>query len=72
MLQSATMKIKDPITTIEAARILDVDPSAIRHRIRKGKLKSERVGRDHFVSRLVVESEKRSRELKRDAELTQL
>lgn len=63
------MKIKDPITTIEAARILDVDPSTLRHRIRKGKLRSERIGRDHLVSRLVIETEKRERELKRDAEL---
>ena len=66
------MKIKDPITTIEAARILDLDPSALRHRIRKGQLEAEKIGRDHVVSRRVIEAEKRERELRRDVELTRL
>jgi excisionase family DNA binding protein len=51
------VKIKDPITTIEAARILGVDPSTLRHRIRKGKLESVKAGRDHMVSRRVIEAE---------------
>lgn len=51
------MKIKDPITTIEAAQILDLDPSTLRHRIRKGQIESERIGRDHVLSRKVIESE---------------
>jgi excisionase family DNA binding protein len=53
------------ITTIEAAEILGVDPSTIRHRIRKGKLKTERVGRDHLVSRRVIEIERHNKEVKR-------
>jgi excisionase family DNA binding protein len=60
------VKIKDPITTIEAARILGCDPSTLRHRIRNGRLTAERVGRDHFVSRKVIEIERHNRELKRN------
>jgi len=66
------MVSKDLITTTEAANILGLDPSAIRHRIRKGKLKAERVGRDHLVSRRVIEAEKREKERDRDAETTRL
>lgn len=55
------MVSKDLITTTEAAEILGLDPSAIRHRIRKGKLKAERVGRDHLVSRRVIEAEKQAK-----------
>lgn len=49
--------ISDPITTIEAAAILGLDASAIRHRIGTGTLKSEKRGRDHLVSRGVIERE---------------
>lgn len=55
------MEIKDPITTIEAARILGIDPSAIRHRIRNKTLKAEKIGRDNVVSRKVIEIEAQSR-----------
>jgi len=55
---------RDLITTVEAAQILGLDPSAIRHRIRKGKLKAERVGRDHLVSRRTIEAEKAARKEK--------
>lgn len=48
------MDTKDLITTTEAAAILDCDPSAIRHRIRSGTLKSEVIGRDNLVSRKAV------------------
>jgi len=58
--------ISDPITTIEAAAILGLDASAIRHRIGAGTLQSEKRGRDHLVSRAVIE-----RELKAKAEAAQ-
>lgn len=58
------MMIKDLITTTEAAAILGCDPSTLRHRIRKGKLKAERVGRDHLVSRRVIEIERHNKQLK--------
>lgn len=48
---------KDEITTIEAAAILGLDPSAIRHRILIGTLKSEKRGRDHLVSRKAIQAE---------------
>lgn len=66
------MVSRDLITTTEAAEILGCDPSTIRHRIRKGKMKSERVGRDHLVSRRAIETEKRERERDRDEELTRM
>lgn len=46
--------IKDPITTSEAAEILDRDPSGIRHMIRDGKLVAEKRGRDNYVSRRAI------------------
>ena len=60
------MKIKDPITTIEAAEILGLDPSTLRHRIRKGQIESERIGRDHVLSRRVIETEAAQRKSKRE------
>ena len=51
------MKIKDPITTIEAGAILDLDPSTIRHRILVGTLKAEKQGRDLYVSRRAIQVE---------------
>lgn len=66
------MVSKDLITTTEAAEILGCDSSTLRHRIRKGKLKAERVGRDHLVSRRTIEAEKREKDLRRDEELTRL
>jgi hypothetical protein len=58
------VKIKDPITTIEAARILGLDPSALRHRIRKGKLEADKLGRDHVVSLKVIKAEAAKRATK--------
>ena len=55
------MVSKDLITTTVAAAILGVDPSTLRHRIRKGTLKAERVGRDHLVSRKLIEAERDSK-----------
>lgn len=49
--------IKDAITTIEAAKILGVDPSTIRHRILADKLEWEKRGRDLYVSRKVIQNE---------------
>ena len=43
--------MKDAITTVEAGQILERDPSAIRHMIRKGKIVAEKRGRDNYVSR---------------------
>lgn len=51
--------MKGLITTTEAAAMLGLDPSAIRHRIRKGTLKATKVGRDNLVSRAVIEREAR-------------
>ena len=51
------MTIKDPITTTEAAEILGLDPSAIRHRILAEKLEWEKRGRDLYVSRKVIQAE---------------
>jgi excisionase family DNA binding protein len=47
--------IKDAITTIEAAGILGLDPSAIRHMIRRGKLAFEKRGRDNYVSKATIQ-----------------
>ena len=49
------MRIKDPITTIQAGAILKCDPSAIRHRTKAGTLDFEKMGRDIVVSQKAVE-----------------
>jgi hypothetical protein len=49
--------INDPITTTEAAAILNIDPSAIRHRILADKIEWEKRGRDLYVSRKTIQSE---------------
>lgn len=58
--------IKDPISTSEAAEILERDPSAIRHMIRAKTLTAEKFGRDHQISRKLVEGIKAKRDAKRN------
>lgn len=62
-IQSAPVKskpIKDGITTVQAAKILGLDPSAIRKRALAGTLPFEKRGRDTYVSRRRIMKELRA------------
>lgn len=62
-IQSASVKskpIKDGITTVQAAKILGLDPSAIRKRALAGTLPFEKRGRDTYVSRGLIMKEARA------------
>ncbi len=45
----------DTLTTEEAARLLGVLPSTLRHAVRRGALLAEKRGRDLFLTRAEVE-----------------
>lgn len=55
--------VKDPVTTQQAALMLDVSLSAVQKAVQKGRLKSERMGRDNWIEREEVERYRRERKL---------
>ncbi len=50
------MKIKDPISTRDAATLLGMSRRNVRHLIARGHLAAEPMGRDRFLSRRAVEA----------------
>lgn len=55
--------VKDPVTTIEAAELLDVSLSAVQKAIKQGRLSAEKMGRDKWIEREEVERYRRCRRL---------
>lgn len=55
--------VKDPLTTQQAAAMLDVSLSAVQKAIQKGRLKAEQIGRDNLIEREEVERYKAERKL---------
>jgi excisionase family DNA binding protein len=55
--------VKDPVTTQQAAAMLDVSLSAVQKAIQKGRLKAEQLGRDNLIEREEVERYQRERKM---------
>lgn len=55
--------VKDPVTTQQAAAMLDVSLSAVQKAITHGRLKAEKIGRDKLIEREEVERYARERKL---------
>ena len=55
--------VKEPLTTQQAAAMLDVSLSSVQKAIARGKLKAELVGRDNWIEREEVERYLRERKL---------
>jgi excisionase family DNA binding protein len=55
--------VKDPVTTQQAAVMLDVSLSAVQKAITHGRLKAEQMGRDKLIERDEVERYRRERRL---------
>lgn len=55
--------VKDPVTTQQAAAMLDVSLSAVQKAIQKGRLKAEQLGRDNLIEREEVERYLRERKM---------
>lgn len=55
--------VKDPVTTQQAAAMLQVSLSAVQKAIQKGRLKAEQMGRDNWIEREEVERYLRERKL---------
>jgi excisionase family DNA binding protein len=55
--------VKDPVTTKQAAEMLQVSLSAVQKAIAKGRLKAEQMGRDNWIEREEVERYVRDRKL---------
>lgn len=55
--------VNDPMTTQQAAAMLDVSLSAVQKAIQKGRLKAEQLGRDNLIEREEVERYQRERRL---------
>ena len=55
--------VKDPVTTQQAAAMLQVSLSAVQKAIQKGRLRAEQMGRDHWIEREEVERYLRERKL---------
>lgn len=43
--------MNDYLTTEDAAKYLNVSPSRVRQLILEGRIKSNKIGRDHFIDR---------------------
>ena len=55
--------VKEPLTTQQAAAMLDVSLSSVQKAIARGKLKAELMGRDNWIEREEVERYLRERKL---------
>ena len=55
--------VKDPVTTKQAAAMLDVSLSAVQKAIQKRRLKAELMGRDNLIEREEVERYLRERRM---------
>lgn len=55
--------VKDPVTTKQAAELLQVSLSAVQKAIQKGRLTAESIGRDNLIEREEVERYRRDRKL---------
>jgi len=55
--------VKDPVTTQQAAAMLDVTLSAVQKAIQNGRLKAEQLGRDNLIEREEVERYLRERKM---------
>lgn len=55
--------VNDPVTTQQAAAMLDVSLSAVQKAIQKGRLKAEQMGRDNWIEREEVERYARERKM---------
>lgn len=55
--------VKDPVTTQQAALMLDVSLSAVQKAIKHGRLTAEKIGRDKLIEREEVERYRRERKL---------
>jgi excisionase family DNA binding protein len=61
---SATLElVKDPVTTQQAAELLQVSLSAVQKAIQNRRLKAEQIGRDNLIEREEVERYRRERKL---------
>lgn len=55
--------VKDPVTTQQAAVMLQVTRTAVQKAISQGRLKAEQMGRDKWIEREEVERYRRERKL---------
>ena len=55
--------VKDPVSTKEAADILNVSLSAVQKAIKHERLKAEQMGRDKWIEREEVERYRRERKM---------
>ena len=55
--------VKDPVTTQQAAELLQVSLSAVQKAIQKKRLRAEQIGRDNLIEREEVERYRRDRKL---------
>ena len=55
--------VKDPVTTMQAAVMLDVSLSAVQKAVAQGRLTGEQYGRDYLIEREEVERYRRERKL---------
>lgn len=55
--------VKDPVTTQQAAAMLQVSLSAVQKAITNGRLRAEQMGRDKWIEREEVERYQRERRL---------
>lgn len=55
--------VNDPVTTREAAALLQISLSAVQKAISRGHLPAERMGRDKFIEREIVERYRRERKM---------
>lgn len=55
--------VKDPVSTKQAAAMLDISLSAVQKAIQKRRLKAEQMGRDNWIEREEVERYLRERKL---------
>jgi len=55
--------VKDPVTTQQAAVMLEVSLSAVQKAVQKGRLKAEQIGRDNLIEREEVERYLRERKM---------
>ncbi len=63
-MHNEDMATDDLITTTEAAALLKLDTSTIRHRILAGTLSATKRGRDLYVSRKTIQAEIDNRNVK--------